>query len=47
MSLLSVVVALYNEEDNIEPLFARLREALKGMEYELVMVDDGSKDNTE
>jgi glycosyltransferase involved in cell wall biosynthesis len=46
MSLLSVVVALYNEEDNIEPLFARLREALKGMEYELVMVDDGSKDKT-
>jgi glycosyltransferase involved in cell wall biosynthesis len=40
------VVALYNEEDNIEPLFARLREALKGMEYELVMVDDGSKDKT-
>ena len=46
MSRLSVVVALYNEEDNIEPLFARLREALKGMEYELVMVDDGSKDKT-
>lgn len=46
MSLLSVVVALYNEEDNIEPLFAKLREALKGMDYELVMVDDGSKDKT-
>jgi len=46
MRLLSVVVALYNEEDNIEPLFARLRAALKGMDYELIMVDDGSKDNT-
>jgi dolichol-phosphate mannosyltransferase len=39
-------VALYNEEDNIEPLFARLRAALKGLDYELVMVDDGSKDKT-
>ena len=46
MSLLSVVVALYNEEDNIEPLFTKLRAALKGMDYELVMVDDGSKDKT-
>lgn len=46
MSLLSVVVALFNEEDNIEPLFAKLREALKGMDYELVMVDDGSTDKT-
>jgi glycosyltransferase involved in cell wall biosynthesis len=46
MRFLSVVVALYNEEDNIEPLFANLRSALKGMDYELVMVDDGSRDNT-
>lgn len=46
MRLLSVVVALYNEEDNIEPLFAKLRTALKGLDYELVMVDDGSKDRT-
>lgn len=46
MSLLSVVVALYNEEDNIEPLFQRIRSALQGMNYELVMVDDGSTDKT-
>jgi len=46
MRFLSVVVALYNEGDNIEPLFANLRSALKGMDYELVMVDDGSRDNT-
>jgi len=46
MRFLSLVVALYNEEDNIEPLFANLRSALKGMDYELVMVDDGSRDNT-
>lgn len=46
MRFLSVVVALYNEEDNIEPLFANMRSALKGMDYELVMVDDGSRDNT-
>ncbi len=45
---LSVVVPLYNEEDNVEPLYDELTEALEGTEdgYELVLVDDGSSDHT-
>lgn len=44
--MLSVVIALYNEADNIEPLLARTREALAGIDYELILVDDGSTDAT-
>ncbi len=43
---ISVVVPLYNEEDNIANLQKELDEALAGLDYELVLVDDGSKDST-
>ncbi len=43
---LSVVVTVYNEEENIIPLVERIKTALAGMEYELIYVDDGSTDNT-
>lgn len=45
---LSVVVPLYNEELNIDYLFERLVSVLDGMNtsYEIVCVNDGSKDNT-
>ncbi len=43
---LSVVIPLMNEEDNIKPLFAQLREALVGYSYELIFIDDGSTDAT-
>lgn len=43
---LSVVIPVYNEEDNIAPLDTVLREALKDVEHELVFVDDGSEDDT-
>lgn len=43
---ISVVIALFNEADNIEPLLTRTREALQGMDYELILVDDGSTDAT-
>ncbi len=43
---LSLVVPCYNEEENIA-LFAETAErALVGIEYEIVFVNDGSKDNT-
>ena len=44
---LSVVVPLFNEEDSIGPLVDAVREAL-GAEpsWELVLVDDGSRDGT-
>jgi glycosyltransferase involved in cell wall biosynthesis len=44
--LLSVVVCVYNEQDNIKPMIEQIERALDGMDYELVYVDDGSKDQT-
>jgi glycosyltransferase involved in cell wall biosynthesis len=43
---LSVVVCVYNEEENIKPQVERIAQALEGCEYEMVFVDDGSKDKT-
>ncbi len=45
---LSIIIPLYNEEDNIDPLHARLAEVLGTMNtpYEIIMVDDGSRDGT-
>jgi dolichol-phosphate mannosyltransferase len=43
---LSVVVPLYNEADNVELLQAEVAEALAGIDHELILVDDGSTDET-
>jgi glycosyltransferase involved in cell wall biosynthesis len=45
---LSVVVPLYNEVENIDDLFKELKKALDplGRSYEVLLVDDGSKDGT-
>jgi len=45
---LSIVVPLLNEEDNIFELYDRLRSTLEKMavSYELILVDDGSRDRT-
>lgn len=42
----SVVVPLYNEEDNVVEMQHQIDAALTGIDYELVLVDDGSKDQT-
>jgi len=46
MPLLSVIVPAYNEETNIPILIERVAKALSGIDYELIIVDDGSIDNT-
>ncbi len=48
MGLLSVVIPSYNEEKNIALAAARLSEVLEaaGITYELIFVDDGSRDRT-
>ncbi|NEO00387.1 MAG: glycosyltransferase family 2 protein [Moorea sp. SIO3I7] len=45
---ISVVIPLYNEESNIDYLFERLRIGLDNLNinYEIVCINDGSKDNT-
>jgi len=45
---ISVVVPLFNEEENVEPLFDALTVTLAGLgrAYEIVLVDDGSSDAT-
>ena len=44
----SIVVPFYNEQENIPPLYVKLTEVMHalGERYELVFVDDGSKDKT-
>lgn len=46
MKKLSVVVCVLNEEPNIKPLIKAVNEALEGYDFELIYVDDGSKDGT-
>ena len=43
---LSVVVTVYNEEENVIPLCRKAYKALDGIDYELILVDDGSADDT-
>ncbi len=45
--LLSVVIPVYNEESNIDPLLKRLLSVIKDRDYEIIFVSDGSKDGTE
>lgn len=45
-ALLSIVVPLYNEQDNVELLTQKIHESLAGYKYEIVYVDDFSTDET-
>ncbi len=46
MKKLSVVICVYNEEPNILPLSAEIQNALNGIDFEAIFVDDGSTDGT-
>lgn len=49
---ISAVVPLYNEEDNVEACYLEIRGVLeryaasRGWDFEIIMVDDGSRDRT-
>lgn len=45
---LSIVIPVYNEEENLQPLIEEINGAVKplGKHYEIVVVDDGSRDRT-
>jgi dolichol-phosphate mannosyltransferase len=42
----SLIIPTFNEKDNIKPLIERIGKALSGYNYEIVIVDDNSKDGT-
>ena len=45
---LSIIIPIYNEEDNLDYLFERLESVLENLNnnYEIICVNDGSKDNS-
>lgn len=43
---LSVIVCVYNEEQNVKPLIQAIFTALPEIDFELIYVDDGSTDKT-
>lgn len=43
---LSLVISVFNEEENIKPLIDQVDIALADFEYEVIFVDDGSSDAT-
>jgi glycosyltransferase involved in cell wall biosynthesis len=45
---LSIVIPVYNEEENVELLLSEIKTVVRpwGKNYEIVVVDDGSKDRT-
>jgi len=48
LSGISIVVPVYEEEESVNPLYERIRDACDacGTPYEIVWVDDGSRDGT-
>jgi polyisoprenyl-phosphate glycosyltransferase len=46
LQLLSVVAPIYNEDALIDEFYARVCSALDGLQFELVLVDDGSTDGS-
>ena len=46
LELLSVCAPVYNEEDLVEEFHRRMSAALAGLNYELIIVDDGCRDST-
>ncbi len=44
--LISVVITVYNEEENIKPLLEATYDALKDIDYEVILVEDGATDGT-
>jgi glycosyltransferase involved in cell wall biosynthesis len=45
-ALVSVVVPAFNEGNNVGTLAAKIAEAMQGRPWELILVDDGSSDDT-
>ena len=48
MDKISVVVPLYNEQDNVAACYQEISQVLREMrcKYEIIFIDDGSRDET-
>ena len=50
MKKISIVIPCYNEQDNVQPICAAvcdvLKESLPKYDYEILLIDNKSKDNT-
>jgi len=46
MKKISLVICVFNEEDNIKPLVDQITSSLDHLNYEIIYVDDGSTDQT-
>jgi len=46
VGLVSVVAPMYDEEETVEVFYDRVRRALDGVRFELILVDDASSDRT-
>ncbi|MEO1377482.1 MAG: glycosyltransferase family 2 protein [Cyanobacteria bacterium J06635_10] len=46
--IVSIIIPIYNEEENIPQLYSRLQTVIKELdgEAELILIDDGSRDNS-
>jgi undecaprenyl-phosphate 4-deoxy-4-formamido-L-arabinose transferase len=46
--MISLVIPVYNEEENLHILMGRIRPVMQGMgrPYEIILVDDGSRDSS-
>ena len=44
--MISIIIPTFNERENIVPLVERLSRTMTGHKYEILFVDDNSKDGT-
>lgn len=46
--MISIIIPIYNEYDNIDPLYEKLTVELSVLnsKYEVILVNDGSKDDS-
>ena len=45
--MISLIIPVYNEAENIQPLVEKIKNSLKRYKYEVIFINDGSYDETE
>ena len=45
--MISLIIPVYNEAENIKPLVNKIKNSLKKYKYEVIFINDGSYDDTE